>query len=91
MSARKVITASAAALALVVMSVPVVNAQNDAPETGSLPLGGVFGGSLEEGSLSGDSSGDAAGGSAGDGEDEDRKSTRLNSSHTDISRMPSSA
>lgn len=70
MSARKVITASAAALALVVMSVPVVNAQNDAPETGSLPLGGVFGGSLEEGSLSGDSSGDAAGGSAGDGEDD---------------------
>ena len=28
---------------------------------------------------------------AGDGRDEDRKSTRLNSSHTDISRMPSSA
>ena len=25
------------------------------------------------------------------GEDKDRKSTRLNSSHTDISRMPSSA
>ena len=28
---------------------------------------------------------------AADGIDQDRKSTRLNSSHTDISRMPSSA
>lgn len=57
MSARKVIAASAAALALVAMSVPVVNAQNDAPESGSLSLGGLVGGSLDEGSLAGDSAG----------------------------------
>lgn len=66
MSARKVIAASAAALALVVMSVPVVNAQDDAPESGSLPLGGLFGGSLDEGSLSGD----PLGGSGGEAEGE---------------------
>ena len=32
-----------------------------------------------------------SGGAAGTASDRDRKSTRLNSSHTDISRMPSSA
>ena len=35
--------------------------------------------------------GNPSGGMKFDGVDEDRKSTRLNSSHTDISRMPSSA
>ena len=70
MSARKVITASAAALALVVTAVPVVNAQTGSPESGSLPLGGLFGGSLEEGSLSGDSVGGSTGGSAGDEEED---------------------
>lgn len=72
MSARKVIAASAAALALVVMSVPVVNAQgdaqgdaqDDASESGSLPFGGLFGGSLEEGSLSDASAGNSGGGDA---------------------------
>ena len=36
-------------------------------------------------------SGEVFGGDKGIGVDPDRKSTRLNSSHTDISRMPSSA
>lgn len=67
MSARKVIAASAAALALVVMSVPVVNAQDDAPESGSLPLGGLVGGSLEDGSLSGSAGSLESMGSEGDG------------------------
>lgn len=66
MSTRKVVTASVAALALAVMSVPVVNAQSDAPGSGSLPSSGLFGGSIGEGSLAGAS----VGSSVGEGEDD---------------------
>ena len=79
MSTVKVVTASVAALALAVMSIPVVNAQNDSDaqgsgaDTGSLPISGLSSGSLEEGALSGatgagsqvDGAGDAAGEGAG--------------------------
>ena len=43
------------------------------------------------GTLLGAALGGLAGSQIGGGKGQDRKSTRLNSSHTDISRMPSSA
>lgn len=72
MFTRKVVTASAAALALVALSVPVVNAQDDGPGageagTGSLSLGSLEGGSLDAGSLTGgsDATDDASDGDEG--------------------------
>lgn len=68
MSARKVIIASAAALALAGMSVPVVHAQDEDSGAGSLPISGLLGGGLEGGSLSGLSADVAEGDGGADGE-----------------------
>ncbi|MFN3600767.1 MAG: hypothetical protein ACK4UY_05195 [Dietzia sp.] len=66
MSTRRVVSASAAALMAVALSVPIVNAQagdsgSASSELGSLDAGSLLGGSLEGGSLPG-------GSGAGDGE-----------------------
>lgn len=71
MFTRKVVTASAAALALVALSVPVVNAQDDGSlagdaDSGSISLGSLEGGSLDAGSLAAGSDGPAEGESDGD-------------------------
>lgn len=69
---RKVVTASAAALAVFALSVPAVNAQEDddpagAVDLGSLSLASLDGGSSEGGSLTGGSADDAADDGADDG------------------------
>ena len=77
MFTRKVVTVSAAAFALVALSVPVVNAQGDAvaPDgagAGSIPLGSLESAGLGDGSLadgSADVGGDAGEGDAGEGDD----------------------
>ncbi|AWH96270.1 hypothetical protein [Dietzia psychralcaliphila] len=71
MSTRRVVTASAAALMAVALSVPFVNAQagdtgSASSELGSLDAGSLLGGSLEGGSLSG-GSGEGAGGDSDTG------------------------
>lgn len=66
MSTRKVVTASVAALALAVMSAPVVTAQEDGAAQGSLPISGLTGGSLEGVTLSGASLGSSE--AEGDGD-----------------------
>lgn len=58
MFARKVVTASAAALALAALAVPVVSAQGGGSDSGSLPVEGLLGGSLAGGSLAVDSAGE---------------------------------
>lgn len=77
MFTRKVVTASAAALTLVALSVPVVNAQDDdalpgETASGSISLGSLEGGDPDAASLAGGSggaSGDAPGEGGVDGED----------------------
>ncbi|MDN4506480.1 hypothetical protein [Dietzia maris] len=79
MFTRKVVTASAAALALVALSVPVVNAQDgdtlsDEAASGSISLGSLEGGDPDAASLAGGSggaSGDASGEDGTDGEGAD--------------------
>jgi hypothetical protein len=82
MSTRRIVTASAAALAVVALSVPVAGAQDDIPgpgsgssdagslDAGSLDAGSLGAGSLQDGSLGGES---LAGGSldSGSGEGDD--------------------
>lgn len=74
---RKAVTVSAAALAVVALSIPVVNAQDgdagtSVPEVGSLESGSLESGSLESGSLGGGSLGGRGpgGGASGDGGNE---------------------
>ncbi|PAY23192.1 hypothetical protein CEY15_09030 [Dietzia natronolimnaea] len=72
MSARRVVTASAAALMAVALSVPIVSAQagGDGPDgsaTGSLDLGSLIGGSGDSGSLPGGSGEGSGSGSVDDG------------------------
>lgn len=69
MSTRRVVTASAAALMAVALSVPIVSAQagdsgSSGSATGSLDAGSLMGGSGESGSLPG-GSGEGAGGDTG--------------------------
>ena len=76
MFTRKVVTAAAAALALVTLSVPVVNAQDDGAlpgetTSGSISLGSLEGGDPDASSLAGGSEGasnDASGEGGVDGE-----------------------
>ncbi|EYT59896.1 hypothetical protein H483_0113750 [Dietzia sp. UCD-THP] len=72
MSARRVVTASAAALMAVALSVPIVSAQagGDGPDgsaTGSLDLGSLVGGGGDSGSLPGGSGEGSGSGSVDDG------------------------
>lgn len=79
MFTRKVVTAAAAALALVTLSVPVVNAQDDGAlpgetTSGSISLGSLEGGDPDTSSLAGGSEGasnDASGEDGVDGEGAD--------------------
>ncbi|MDV3354612.1 hypothetical protein ACIQCV_07565 [Dietzia maris] len=79
MFTRKVVTAAAAALALVALSVPVVNAQDDGAlpgetTSGSISLGSLEGGDPDASSLAGGSEGasnDASGEGGVDGEGAD--------------------
>ncbi|AVZ40155.1 MULTISPECIES: hypothetical protein [unclassified Dietzia] len=73
MSARRVVTASAAALMAVALSVPIVSAQTggDGPDgsaTGSLDLGSLVGGGGESGSLPGGSGEGSGSGGVDDGD-----------------------
>ncbi|MDV6298435.1 hypothetical protein R3P82_04865 [Dietzia maris] len=83
MFTRKVVTAAAAALALVTLSVPVVNAQDDGAlpgetTSGSISLGSLEGGDPDASSLAGgsgeasdDATDDASGADGADGEGAD--------------------
>lgn len=87
MSARKVLVATAAALALAGSSVPVVNAQDDAG-SGSLPISGLVGRHLEDGSVSGFSAGGTEGGGGEDAAVEDSGSALgADSTGSDESRL----